>query len=125
MAHIPLENLEVYLLARELSKKGWAIFSSLNWEQKKAMGFQFIESTDSVGANITEGYARFHFLDRIKFYYNARGSLSESADFWLELLHERNIISDQHYHEFKQIAEMLEPKLNNFIAANYRSKNNS
>jgi len=67
MEHIPLENLEVYQLARELFRKGWAIFSRLNWEQKKSMGFQFIESTDSVGANITEGYARFHFLDRIKF----------------------------------------------------------
>ena len=122
---LTLETLEVFKLAKELSSTGWKIYQIIDWRKSKNTKDQFLDSTDSVGANITEGYARFHFLDRIKFYYNARGSLSESADFWLELLHERNIISDQHYHEFKQIAEMLEPKLNNFIAANYRSKNNS
>lgn len=125
MAHIPLEKLEVYQLARELSRKGWKMFSALTWEQKKAMGFQFIESTDSVGANITEGYARFHFLDRIKFYYNARGSLSESADYWIELLKERETVTEKDFLEFKEVARKLEPKLNNFISANYRSKEKS
>ena len=53
------------------------------------MGDQFIEAVDSVGANIAEGYGRFHYLDRIKFYYNSRASLIECNEHWIELLKER------------------------------------
>jgi len=31
------------------------------------MGNQFLTAADSVGANIDEGYGRFHHLDRVKF----------------------------------------------------------
>ena len=66
-SYIPLNDLKVYKLARELSKVGWEIYESLNWKEKKIIGDQFIRAIDSVGANITEGYSRFHYLDRINF----------------------------------------------------------
>jgi len=50
--YILLKDLEVYQLARELSKIGWDAYHPLDWQTKKIMGDQFIESTDSVGANI-------------------------------------------------------------------------
>ena len=81
--YILLKNLEIYQLARELSKIGWEIYQKLDWKTKKINGDQFIEATDSIGANIAEGYNRFHFLDKIKFYYNARSSLSEACYHWL------------------------------------------
>ncbi len=31
----------------------------------------------SITANIAEGFSRFHYKDRLRFYYDARGSLSE------------------------------------------------
>ncbi|MBU1630759.1 MAG: four helix bundle protein, partial [Candidatus Omnitrophica bacterium] len=91
--YIPLSALEVYKLSRELSEIAWQIYETLNWQDKKIMGDQFIESVDSVGANIAEGYKRYHYLDRIKFYYNSRASLSESCNHWLELLYERKNIN--------------------------------
>lgn len=36
--YILLKDLEVYQLARELSKIGWEIYSSLDWQTKKIMG---------------------------------------------------------------------------------------
>lgn len=122
--YIKLEDLEVYQLARELSQIGWGIYRKLNWDGKKAGGDQFIDSTDSVGANVAEGYGRFHYLDKIKFYYNARASLVESANHWLELLHERGFVPEEEYKEFKANAEKLSLKLNNFIKTTYNSKNN-
>ena len=122
--YILLNDLEVYKLARELSKIGWEIYQNLNWQTKKIMGDQFIESTDSVGANIAEGYGRFHYLDRIKFYYNSRASLIECNEHWIELLKERKKIDDKKYKEFKKVAENLSIKLNNFITSIYKAKNN-
>jgi four helix bundle protein len=66
--YIPLSDLEVYKLARELSKIAWEIYQDLDWQDKKTMGNQFLEATDSVGGNIAEGYGRHHYLDQIKFY---------------------------------------------------------
>jgi len=121
--YIKLKDLEVYKLARELSKIGWEIYNSFNWQTKKIIGDQFIESTDSVGANIAEGYGRFHYLDKIKFFYNARASLVEAVH-WVELLKERNIITDKQFKSFLGISEATSLKLQNFISSIYKAKNN-
>ncbi|MCK5582791.1 MAG: four helix bundle protein, partial [Elusimicrobiales bacterium] len=86
---------------------------------------QFITSTDSVGANIVEGYGRFHYLDKIKFYYNGRGSLLESSDYWVELLYERNKINKEEHQGLKKIAGDLGIKLNKLISATYKAKENN
>lgn len=87
----------------------------MSFEEKKIIGDQFIRATDSIGANIAEGYSRFHFLDKVRFYYNARASQSESTDHWLELLFERNKINQQVFDVYKSISKDLQIKLNNFI----------
>jgi len=125
MGYIKLEDLEVYQLSRELSKISWGIYQDLKWQDKKIMGDQFIEAIDSVGANIAEGYGRFHYLDRIKFYYNSRASLNESCEHWLELLRERGKADDRKCKEMKLIAKKLSIKLNNFISSTYSSKYSS
>ena len=125
---IEAKDLKVYQLARQLSKMAWKIYESLSWQDKKIMGDQFIESTDSVGANIIEGYGRYHYLDKIRFYYIARASLNESAIHWLELLLERNKINHEKFVEMIGVAKDLQVKLNNFIGTTYnqykKSKNN-
>lgn len=91
--YLSLDKLETYKLARELGEISWQIYGKLDYLEKKLFGFQFVEATDSVAANIAEGYGRFHFLDKVKFYYNARGSLLESRH-WLEIIRSRKIIKD-------------------------------
>lgn len=114
-SYIPVKDLHVYQLARKLSVIAWNIYSQMSFEEKKILGDQFIRSTDSIGANIAEGYSRFHYLDKVRFYYNARASQSESADHWLELLFERNKISRETFDEYKSISKDLQVKLNNLI----------
>ncbi|RPA66787.1 four helix bundle protein [Cyclobacteriaceae bacterium YHN15] len=120
--YIKLEDLEVYQLSRALSKKAWAIYSKLNWQMRKIMGDQFIESSDSIGANIAEAYGRYHYLDRIRFLYNSRGSKLESVNHWLSLMHEREVISDEEFNDLNGLAEKLGIKLNNYIQSLYNSK---
>lgn len=122
MPHLELQKLEVYILARELSSIGWAIYEKLKWQERKVIGDQFVESTDSVGANIAEGYGRYHYLDRIKFFYNARGSLLESRH-WVELLDERKLlVKNDTSKKYFQIYDLLLLKLNSWISAVYKVK---
>ena len=113
--YIPLKGLKVYQLARQLSTKAWIIYSKMNFEDKKHIGDQFMRSVDSVGANIAEGYHRFYYLDKCRFYYNSRASLAEAMDHWLELLLERQKISSETFNEFVIINKDLQVRLNNFI----------
>ena len=120
--YIELENLEVYQFARKLSTIGWEMYDKLAWQDKKIMGDQFIESTDSVGANVAEGYGRFHWLDRIKFYYISRASFFEARKHWLELMLERKKISKELYDAYDQSGIKFLIKLNNFITSTYKTK---
>lgn len=120
--YILLKDLEVYQLARKLSEIGWKMFENLSWQDRKIMGDQFISSTDSIGANIAEGYGRYHYLDRIKFYYNSRASYMEAKEHWLNLLLERNKISKELFDEFEITGKKFLLKLNNFISVTYKNK---
>ncbi len=116
-----LKNLEVYRVARDLSVFAWQIYKNLELDQKIIIGQQFVKSVDSIGANIAEGYGRYHYLDKIKFYYTARASLFESIH-WAELLNERGLLKDEIFNNFIGKAENLHAKLNGWIRFNLEKK---
>lgn len=120
--YITLKDLEVYQLPRKLSAIAWDIYSKMNYEGKKIIGDQFLRSVDSVGANIAEGYARFHYLEKVRFYHISRASLSEAMDHWAELMLQRKLISDPLYQELMEIYKPLQVKINNFIASTLNAK---
>jgi len=109
-----LTNLEIYQISLDLSSKAWLIFQSIDKSLQFSLGNQFLKSTDSIGANIAEGFGRFHYKDSLKFYYNSRGSLFETKH-WLELLKNRSLISVSEYDELNAEIDILAIKLNNFI----------
>ncbi len=121
--YIKLGDLDVYVLAIKLSDIAWAIYEKMDWQIKKIIGDQFIEAIDSIGANIAEGYGRFHYKDRVKFYYNARGSLTESKH-WILLLFRRKIINKTEYKKLLTQTEKIHKKLNSHINSCYKSLNN-
>ena len=71
--YLKLTDLEAYTIAFELSNYVWQIVVQWEWFAKKHIGGQFVESTDSVSANIAEGYGRYFKKDKIKFYRYAYG----------------------------------------------------
>ena len=116
-----LDQLEVYNLALELSHNCWEIYQNMDWRIKKIIGDQFMRSTDSVGANIAEGFGRFHFLDKIKFYYTSRGSISESKH-WLNLMLDRKILDQSKFNELNNLLQAISIKLSNLISITYKQK---
>lgn len=116
--YFELTDLEAYRLSREYSKLAWETYMGLSWQYKKIIGDQMITSVDSVGANIAEGYGRFHFLDKNKFYYNARASLLESGH-WLALMSGRGMITKEKFEEMKSLREKINLKINSLIKSQY------
>jgi len=120
---LELGKLEVYKLSLKLSDIIWQIYIDLSNDLKYNIGSQVIRSIDSIGANIAEGYGRFHYKDSVKFYYNARGSLWESKH-WIHLLYKRNLIEKKEYEQIIKKLEVLGKKLNGFIKS-VKNKNNT
>jgi four helix bundle protein len=81
-----------------------------------------LEAIDSVGANIAEGYARYHFLERIRFYYISRASLSEGIEHWIDLGFERGIVTEEEHESLFLTMKNLQIKLNAQIKATYDAK---
>jgi four helix bundle protein len=118
---ILLDNLEVYQLSLQMSDNAWQVYNKLDWRLKKIIGDQFITAIDSVGANIAEGYGRYHYLDKIKFFYNSRGSLYESQH-WLRLMNNRLILDQKNYTELDALIKAILIKLNSLISTSYKQK---
>ena len=120
---ILLQDLEVYRVARRLSSMAWEIYQRLTYQQRKVWGDQMLQAVDSVGANIAEGYARYHYLEKIRFYYISRASLSEGIEHWIDLGFERGLVSDVEYESFNRLRPDIQIKLNNMIKSTYTVKN--
>ena len=109
-----LEELEIYKIALGISDLAWDIYIELPKEFRFTQGSQFLEAADSIGANIAEGFGRFHYRDSLKFYYNSRGSLLELKH-WNLLLLRRKLSSHGKLENMKELIEKEHLKLNSFI----------
>jgi len=92
MKTFKLEDIPAYKIASDLSDYVWDIVIKWNYFAKKTVGGQFVEATDSIAANVAEGFGRFHKRDKMKFFRNARGSTFESAH-WCKKSYKRKVIS--------------------------------
>ncbi len=111
---LKLENLRAYACLSELSDYIWILVSRWDWFNKRTLGVQWVDSTDSIGANVAEGFGRFHKKDKQKFYYNARGSVFESAH-WCKKALKRNLISGKENDHIMEELRKLPKEINYLI----------
>lgn len=72
------EDLECYQLALKVLKEAYRVARLLPPEEKYNLVDQMRRAATSAVLNIAEGYGRYHYLDSLRFYYIARGSLDET-----------------------------------------------
>jgi four helix bundle protein len=109
-----VHKLDVYRLADELSDFVWNDFDDWPEKAQRTIGYQIIRSSDSIAANIAEGYGRFTPADRKRFYRFSRGSFEETKA-WLRKAIRRKIIPQDQVEKYTKIINELGPKLNAFI----------
>lgn len=76
-------DLEVWKIAHKLTLEIYKITENFPKEEKYGITNQIRRSSSSVSANIAEGFGRYHYKDKIKFFYNSRGSAYETQNFLL------------------------------------------
>jgi len=109
-----LEELLVYNLSMDMAEKVWNIVIKWDYFFKDTIGKQLIRSSDSIAANLSEGFGRFHYKENKNFCYYSRGSLFETKT-WLTKAHNRNLMSDEDFNFFNKEIDNIGVKLNNYI----------
>ena len=70
-------GLKVWQDGKELTVAIYRITDTFPRREVFGLTDQLRRAANSVCANIAEGFDRFHTKDKIRFYYNSRGSISE------------------------------------------------
>jgi four helix bundle protein len=72
------EDLDCYRLALQVVREAYDLAKRLPDYERYDLARQFRRAASSITLNIAEGYGRYHYLDSLRFFYIARGSLSET-----------------------------------------------
>ncbi len=74
-------DLDAWKVNHEVALAIYEVTKSFPREEKFGIIDQLRRAASSVTANIAEGFGRYHYLDKIRFYHQARGSNSEVLNF--------------------------------------------
>ncbi|PWK78144.1 four helix bundle protein [Mucilaginibacter oryzae] len=78
------------------------------WEYfaKDTLGKQIVRSSDSIGANIAEGFGRYDYKENKNFCYFSCGSVIETKG-WLKKAKTRNLINEEDYQSLLKELETI------------------
>jgi four helix bundle protein len=110
------EDLEVWQKGKDLTLRIYEIAGKLPKDEVYGITSQIKRAALSVPANIAEGFGRYHFLDKAKFYLNARGSLYELKSHFL-ILRDLQFIKEAELVDVLPAIDQLSLQINNLINA--------
>jgi len=76
-------DLDVWRKAHKLVINLYAITKNFPEDERYGLISQIRRAAVSITANIAEGFSRYHYNDKINFYYHSRGSASETQNLLL------------------------------------------
>jgi len=112
--YLKLNDVEAYKIAFHLSNYVWSLIEKWDSFAKNTLGRQFVDSTDSISANIAEGFGRFGKKDKVHFFRIAKGSALESLD-WNEKAKYRNLLFETDYKHIFSELQKLPKSINSLI----------
>ncbi len=114
MTNLTLQDLEVYRIAVDIGERAWKEVVRWNPFARDTVGKQLVRAADSIAANLSEGFGRFHYKENKQYCYYCRGSLSETGT-WLEKAARRGLISTESSAAFQSDLNQLGRMLNAYI----------
>ncbi|MBN1253090.1 MAG: four helix bundle protein [Bacteroidales bacterium] len=108
-----LDELNVYKLSMDIGERIWDFVNKWNYFEKDTIGKQLVRAIDSVAANLSEGFGRFHYKEKKNFNYYSRGSLYESKT-WITKAKNRGLISEDDFLVLKKEINTIGKMLNSY-----------
>ena len=118
---LAFEDLEVLKEAEKVADCVWEELQRWQAFERDTVGKQLVRSTDSIGANIAESFGRYHYGDRLRFLYYARGSLYETK-YWLNRAVQRKLLSQKFVSDTATQLTELAKQLNSLAASTKSQK---
>jgi len=109
-----IEDIEIYNLSEEFADKIWFLVVKWDFFAKDTIGKQLVRYSDSIGANIAEGFGRYHYKENKNFCFFSRGSIIETKG-WLRKAKTRSLIDEETYQSLFQQLEAIHLKLNIYL----------
>jgi four helix bundle protein len=109
-----LQELEVYQEAMRIGEVVWGIVAKWDFFARDTVGKQWVRAADSMAANLSEGYGRFHYKENKQYGYYSRGSLFEART-WLTKAHNRSLVQEEVFQELSGALDTLGRRLNTYI----------
>ena len=109
-----LDEFKVYQKAMEVGERCWNHVISWDYFAKDTVGKQLVKAADSIAANLSEGYGRYHYREAKNFGYYSRGSLYETKT-WLKKAVNRDLIKMKDYLSISNDLKDISVRLNNYL----------
>jgi len=97
------------------------ITKSFPKEEQFGLVSQLRRAASSITANMAEGFERYHFNDKKRFYYQVRGSLGEVHNF-LILARDLKFLDNEKYFELEERVEEVRRLINGLIKSIEKQK---
>jgi len=110
------KDMPVWQRAMQVAENVFSATEHLPKKEDYGLTSQIRRSALSIAANIAEAFGRSHTLDKINFYYNARGSLTETQNH-LEYAKRVGYISPDHASRMDHDLISLHHEINKIVAA--------
>lgn len=115
------KDLKVWQLSSQLSKEIASLVKTFPKHEKYALADDLLRASRSIPANISEGFGRYHFSEKIQFYNIAKASTLEVQNHLVEA-NNNNYIPEDTKTNYSKRYHVIEVKLNNLIASTMRAK---
>ncbi len=94
-----------------------------NFPEEELFGVtnQLKRAASSITANIAEGFSRYHYNDKVRFYINARGSISEIQSF-LFLSKDLSFFGEKTFKTLFDLSEEVGKLINGLIRSIQKQK---
>ena len=109
-----INDLEIYREAMRIGETVWGLVADWPFFANDTVGRQIVRAADSIAANLSEGYGRYHFKENQKFCYYSRGSAQETQT-WIEKSVRRNLIPDDTARDLYRDLDTFMKRLNAYI----------
>jgi len=116
MAYNSFEEMPVWQKAIDLAVEIFKVTEKLPRKEDYGLTSQIRRSALSVPGNISEGFGRKHTKDKINFYYDSRGSLSETKNH-LIYGHRVGYFTKSEFEEHTNLIEEIWKELNSLICS--------